>query len=128
MTSQEDAHEFISGLLDACHSAQVEQALGPGGEGEVEGATARTTGLWHLFGSATRQAVVCASCGGVSHRREGNTTFCLPISARGVASLEDALRGFFCREELSGDNACAPSGHWRRGGCVGAPRALSCGG
>ena len=101
---QEDAHEFVGGLLDALHTGLLGEACG-GNEAALDAATSETSSVFHLFGGGTRAAVRCSCCGGVSHRHASFLTLSLPIASRGVSSLDSALAGFFGSEELSGDNA-----------------------
>jgi hypothetical protein len=101
---QEDAHDFVHALLDACHVALLD-ALG--GEARYDGATAATSAVYHLFGGATRSTVRCGRCRGVSATHETFLTLPLEVSGR-ISSVEEALAANFTGgEELRGGNAYA---------------------
>jgi hypothetical protein len=101
---QEDAHDFVHALLDACHVAFLEPL---GGEARFDAATGATSGVYHLFGGATRSAVRCGRCRGVSATHETFLTLPLEVSGR-IGSVEEALAANFTGgEDLKGGNAYA---------------------
>jgi ubiquitin carboxyl-terminal hydrolase 36/42 len=99
---QEDAHDFVTCLLDACHMRSLDDL---GGEAAFDGATALTSGVYHLFGGVTRGAVRCCACGAVSHSYESFLHLSLEVTGR-ISSLEDALAANYCAtEQLTGRDA-----------------------
>ncbi len=102
---QEDAHDFVHAVLDACHVSLLDDL---GGEARFDSATRATSGVCHLFGGCTRSVVRCRRCGGVSATHEPFLTLPLDVAPRGVSTLEEALAASFGGgEELRGGNAYA---------------------
>ena len=86
---QEDAHEFLIGLLQRLQEAAL---LPHGGEERVGAEVAQTTELMQTFGGTLRSRLCCAVCERTSTSYEGFVDLALEL--RGASSVERALRAF----------------------------------
>ena len=86
---QEDAHEFLIGLLQRLQEAAL---LPHGGEERVGAEVAQTTELMQTFGGTLRSRLRCAVCERTSTSYEGFVDLALEL--RGASSVERALRAF----------------------------------
>nr|DAD37349.1 TPA_asm: hypothetical protein HUJ06_007990 [Nelumbo nucifera] len=108
---QEDAHEFLRYVIDACHNTclrlkklqQKQQQFrkgtescngGSGGSGE--------TIVKEIFGGALQSQVKCLSCGNESNKIDDIMDISLDLSQSN--SLKEAMQRFFQPEILDGSN------------------------
>ncbi|KAG1368388.1 ubiquitin carboxyl-terminal hydrolase 25 [Cocos nucifera] len=108
---QEDAHEFLRYVIDACHNtclkllkcltATARNAL-VAVEGSGEGAGGRSTVMKDIFGGALLSQVKCLACQGESNKTDEIMDISLDLFQSN--SLEDALARFFQPEVLDGNN------------------------
>ncbi len=106
---QEDAHEFLRYIIDACHTAGLRirkrlpasNANGDAGEEEV-----RVQGpcmvMKETFGGALLSQVKCLTCKGESNKTDEIMDISLDLP--GSNSVADALARFFQPEILEGSN------------------------
>ncbi|KNA07925.1 hypothetical protein SOVF_166920 [Spinacia oleracea] len=105
---QEDAHEFLRYVIDACHNTclrlkKLQQQRprkitnGSGGE-SFSGKTI----VMDIFGGSLQSQVKCLSCGTESNKVDEIMDICLEIS--NCSSLKDAMKRFFQAEILDGNN------------------------
>lgn len=105
---QEDAHEFLRYVIDACHNTclrlkklQQQRARkninGSGGE-----SFGGNTIVKEIFGGSLQSQVKCLSCGSESNKVDDIMDICLEIS--NCSSLIDAMKRFFQAEILDGNN------------------------
>jgi ubiquitin carboxyl-terminal hydrolase 36/42 len=106
---QEDAHEFLRYIIDACHTAGLRirkrlpasNANGDAGEEEV-----RVQGPYMVmketFGGALLSQVKCLTCKGESNKTDEIMDISLDLP--GSNSVADALARFFQPEILEGSN------------------------
>ncbi|XP_021764623.1 ubiquitin carboxyl-terminal hydrolase 25-like [Chenopodium quinoa] len=105
---QEDAHEFLRYVIDACHNTclrlkklQQQRARkvsnGSGGESFVGASIVK-----EIFGGSLQSQVKCLSCGTESNKVDEIMDICLEIS--NCSSLKDAMKRFFQAEILDGNN------------------------
>ncbi|XP_042413570.1 ubiquitin carboxyl-terminal hydrolase 25-like isoform X1 [Zingiber officinale] len=109
---QEDAHEFLRYVIDACHNAclKLHKLNGCGGasggvtngDSKVEGRSRPTTVMNEIFGGALLSQVKCLTCNGDSNKVDEILDICLDVFHN--SSLKDALARFFQPEELDGNN------------------------
>lgn len=102
---QEDAHEFLRYVIDACHNTclrlkklQLQRRKG-GSCGESGNGN---TIVKEIFGGALQSQVKCLSCGAESNKVDDIMDISLDILHCG--SLKDALQRFFQPEILDGNN------------------------
>ncbi|KAL3502998.1 hypothetical protein ACH5RR_037447 [Cinchona calisaya] len=102
---QEDAHEFLRYVIDACHNTclrlkklQLQRRKGGNGRESGNGNTI----VKDIFGGALQNQVKCLSCGAESNKVDDIMDISLDILHSG--SLKDALQKFFQPEILDGSN------------------------
>lgn len=107
---QEDAHEFLRYVIDACHNSclrlkklqQQHQKLKFGvSNGGNAGGTNESV-VKEIFGGALQSQVKCLSCGTESNKVDEIMDISLDILH--VKSLKEALQKFFQPEVLDGNN------------------------
>ncbi|KAL5716149.1 ubiquitinyl hydrolase 1 [Ranunculus cassubicifolius] len=93
---QEDAHEFLRYVIDACHntSLKVNKVVGERNCGE--------TIVKEIFGGELRSSVKCVVCGGESVKNDEIMDVSLDLWQ--INSVKDALGRFFGVEVLNGTN------------------------
>ncbi|XP_059661342.1 ubiquitin carboxyl-terminal hydrolase 25 [Cornus florida] len=106
---QEDAHEFLRYVIDACHNTclrlkklqqqrrKVANGSGGGGEG-LSGSTV----VKEIFGGALQSQVKCLSCGSESNKVDEIMDISLDVVHS--SSLKESLHKFFQPEVLDGNN------------------------
>ncbi|KAL6198947.1 hypothetical protein ACLB2K_028735 [Fragaria x ananassa] len=116
---QEDAHEFLRYVIDACHNTCLRlkklrrnitgNGLSNGnghanGNGHSNGVTAAlsSTVVMEIFGGALQSQVKCLSCGTESNKVDEMMDISLDVLHSN--SLKDALQRFFQSELLDGQN------------------------
>lgn len=106
---QEDAHEFLRYVIDACHNTCLRlkklQQQQRGKNGIVNGGDSGGTGetvVKEIFGGALQSQVKCLSCGAESNKVDEIMDISLDILHSG--SLREALQKFFQPEVLDGSN------------------------
>ncbi|KAK6132102.1 hypothetical protein DH2020_034168 [Rehmannia glutinosa] len=106
---QEDAHEFLRYVIDACHNTclrlkklQLQQRgkTGIANGGDISG-TGETV-VKEIFGGTLQSQVKCLSCGAESNKIDEIMDISLDILHSG--SLKEALQKFFQPEVLDGNN------------------------
>ncbi|KAL3613718.1 Ubiquitin carboxyl-terminal hydrolase 25 [Castilleja foliolosa] len=107
---QEDAHEFLRYVIDACHNTclrlkklqqqQQRGKVGTANGGDISGST--DTVVKEIFGGALQSQVKCLSCGAESNKIDEIMDISLDILHSG--SLKEALQKFFQPEVLNGNN------------------------
>ncbi|CAN4104359.1 unnamed protein product [Withania somnifera] len=102
---QEDAHEFLRYVIDACHNTclrlkklQQQRCKGSGGGVDGNGNTI----VKEIFGGALQSQVKCLSCGAESNKVDEIMDISLDVLHS--SSLRDALQKFFQPEVLDGSN------------------------
>ncbi|KAK1305398.1 Ubiquitin carboxyl-terminal hydrolase 25 [Acorus calamus] len=93
---QEDAHEFLRHVIDACHSASLKLLK------RKAGAAATATEVKEIFGGALMSQVKCLLCGRESDKVD--EIMDLSLDLIGCGSLAEALARFFQAEVLDGNN------------------------
>ncbi|XP_024960000.1 ubiquitin carboxyl-terminal hydrolase 25-like isoform X1 [Cynara cardunculus var. scolymus] len=104
---QEDAHEFLRYVIDACHTKclglkklqQQGQRLLTNGRGNSYGGS---TVVKEIFGGALQSQVECLACGNESNKID--EIMDISIDVFNSSSLKDALQKFFQPEILDGNN------------------------
>lgn len=116
---QEDAHEFLRYVIDACHNTclrlkklqqqQLRRGAAPAastngcGNGEtVNGSSSSSTVVKEIFGGALQSQVKCLSCGAESNKVDEIMDISLDVWHSG--SLKEAMQRFFQPEVLDGSN------------------------
>jgi ubiquitin carboxyl-terminal hydrolase 36/42 len=107
---QEDAHEFLRYVIDACHNTslrlkklQQRRSNAKGGDQAAAAATASsTTVVKEIFGGALQSQVKCLSCGSESNKVDDIMDISLDVLL--INSLKEALHKFFQPEVLDGSN------------------------
>lgn len=111
---QEDAHEFLRYVIDACHNTCLRlkklqhhrrKALVNGGKAVLNGAGGGLEGnsvVKDIFGGALQSQVKCLSCGKESNKVDEIMDISLDVMHS--ASLKEALHKFFQAEVLDGNN------------------------
>ncbi|CAI9088962.1 OLC1v1023434C1 [Oldenlandia corymbosa var. corymbosa] len=98
---QEDAHEFLRYVIDACHNTCLRlkklQLRRKGGDSGYEGTIVK-----EIFGGALQSQVKCLSCGAESNKVDEIMDISLDILHSG--SLKESLQRFFQHEILDGSN------------------------
>ncbi|XP_019193407.1 PREDICTED: ubiquitin carboxyl-terminal hydrolase 25 [Ipomoea nil] len=105
---QEDAHEFLRYVIDACHNTclrlkklqQQRKKVGNGSAGGGDGS--ESTVVKEIFGGALQNQVKCLSCGAESNKVDEIMDISLDVLHS--SSLKDALQKFFQPEILDGNN------------------------
>ncbi|KAL3821306.1 hypothetical protein ACJIZ3_007211 [Penstemon smallii] len=105
---QEDAHEFLRYVIDACHNTclrlkklhQQRRTNGVANGGDI-GGTGETV-VQEIFGGALQSQVECLSCGAESIKVDEIMDISLDILHSG--SLKASLQKFFQPEVLDGNN------------------------
>ncbi|CAA2982785.1 ubiquitin carboxyl-terminal hydrolase 25-like [Olea europaea var. sylvestris] len=105
---QEDAHEFLRYVIDACHSTclrlkklKLQRRKGGVENGGNSGGSGNTV-VKEIFGGALQSQVKCLSCGSESNKVDDIMDISLDVLHSG--SLKDALQRFFQPEVLDGNN------------------------
>ncbi|KAG8068072.1 hypothetical protein GUJ93_ZPchr0005g15468 [Zizania palustris] len=106
---QEDAHEFLRYVIDACHTAglrirkrlSVTNTNGDSGEEEVQ-VQGQCMVMKETFGGALLSQVKCLACKGESNKTDEIMDISLDLP--GSNSVADALAHFFQPEILEGAN------------------------
>lgn len=105
---QEDAHEFLRYVIDACHNTCLrlkklqQQKKARNGANGVDTGGGGETVVKEIFGGAFQSQVKCLSCGAESNKVDEIMDLSLDILHSG--SLKDALQKFFQPEILEGSN------------------------
>ncbi|XP_058071489.1 ubiquitin carboxyl-terminal hydrolase 25 isoform X2 [Magnolia sinica] len=113
---QEDAHEFLRYVIDACHNTCLKllkskkqllhQHHRNGGGGPANGADPllhrHDTVMKEIFGGALQSVVKCLSCGAESSKTDEIMDISLDLFQ--YNSLREVLRRFFQPETLDGNN------------------------
>lgn len=104
---QEDAHEFLRYVIDACHNTclrlkklqqlQQQRKSGSGNEGFGGGTVVK-----EIFGGALQSQVKCLSCGVESNKVDEIMDMSLDVL--NSSSLKECLQKFFQAETLDGNN------------------------
>ncbi|PHT43708.1 hypothetical protein CQW23_17733 [Capsicum baccatum] len=102
---QEDAHEFLRYVIDACHNTclrlkKLQQQRRKGDGSGVDGNG--NTIVKDIFGGALQSQVKCLSCGAESNKVDEIMDVSLDVLHS--SSLKDALQKFFQPEVLDGNN------------------------
>ncbi|KAF3441127.1 hypothetical protein FNV43_RR15038 [Rhamnella rubrinervis] len=98
---QEDAHEFLRYVIDACHNTCLRlKKLRRNGNGNVNSGTSSV--VKEIFGGALQSQVKCLSCGTESNKVDEIMDISLDVFHSN--SLKDALQRFFQPEVLDGNN------------------------
>ncbi|XP_052206993.1 ubiquitin carboxyl-terminal hydrolase 25-like isoform X2 [Diospyros lotus] len=101
---QEDAHEFLRYVIDACHNTclrlkKLQQQRRKGGAGE---SFVGSTVVKEIFGGALQSQVKCLSCGAESNKVDEIMDISLDVLHS--SSLKESLQKFFQAEILDGNN------------------------
>ncbi|XP_022732901.1 ubiquitin carboxyl-terminal hydrolase 25-like [Durio zibethinus] len=103
---QEDAHEFLRYVIDACHNTclRLKKFRRKGSEGGGGGGEAvnGNTVVKEIFGGALQSQVKCLGCGGESNKVDEIMDISLDILNSG--SLKEAMHKFFQPEILDEHN------------------------
>ncbi|XP_023552154.1 ubiquitin carboxyl-terminal hydrolase 25-like isoform X1 [Cucurbita pepo subsp. pepo] len=102
---QEDAHEFLRYVIDACHNTCLRlKKLRRNGNGNYNGggASGSSTVVKEIFGGALQSQVKCLSCGNDSNKIDEIMDISLDVLHS--SSLKEALHKFFQLEVLDGNN------------------------
>ncbi|XP_074311213.1 ubiquitin carboxyl-terminal hydrolase 25 [Silene latifolia] len=105
---QEDAHEFLRYVIDACHDTCLrlkklqQQRSKKTSNGIGKENFGSSTIVKDIFGGALQSQIKCLSCGNESNKVDEIMDICLEIS--GCSSLKEAMRKFFQAESLDGNN------------------------
>ncbi|XP_044503933.1 ubiquitin carboxyl-terminal hydrolase 25-like [Mangifera indica] len=103
---QEDAHEFLRYVIDACHNTclRIEKLKRKGSDREaLNGSVGNGTSVVkEIFGGALQSQVKCLSCGAESNKVDEIMDICLDVLHS--SSLKDAMQKFFQPEVLDGNN------------------------
>ncbi|XP_010487240.1 PREDICTED: ubiquitin carboxyl-terminal hydrolase 25-like [Camelina sativa] len=96
---QEDAHEFLRYVIDACHNTSLRlKKLRIKGNEPFNGNTA----VKEIFGGSLQSQVKCLSCGAESNKADEIMDISLEIL--NSSSLKESLQKFFQPEILDGNN------------------------
>lgn len=103
---QEDAHEFLRYVIDACHNTalrlkklQLQQQRRKVGIGEDFGGS---TVVKEIFGGALQSQVKCLACGAESNKVDEIMDISLDVLHSG--SVKESMQKFFQPEVLDGNN------------------------
>ncbi|KAL4555275.1 hypothetical protein LXL04_037890 [Taraxacum kok-saghyz] len=104
---QEDAHEFLRYVIDACHTTslrlkklqqQRRKYVSNGGGDGVSGSTV----VKEIFGGALQSQVKCLTCGNESNKVD--EIMDISVDVLNSSSLKEAFQKFFQPEILDGNN------------------------
>ncbi|KAM0063146.1 putative ubiquitinyl hydrolase 1 [Helianthus debilis subsp. tardiflorus] len=104
---QEDAHEFLRYVIDACHTTslrlkklqqQKRKLVSNGGGDSVSGSTV----VKEIFGGALQSQVKCLACGNESNKVD--EIMDISIDVVNSSSIKEAFQKFFQPEILDGNN------------------------
>lgn len=100
---QEDAHEFLRYVIDACHNTclRLKKLLQQQHNG-TEAPNCGDTIVKEIFGGALQSQVKCLSCGAESNKVDDIMDISLDVLQS--SSLKEALHKFFRPEVLDGNN------------------------
>ena len=98
---QEDAHEYLLGLIEAVQSASLRVAAKARGETPSQ-RLAETTEVQQLFGGHLHSQVVCHACRKASSSYEPFLD--LSLELKNAPTVTECLRRFTATEKLNGDN------------------------
>lgn len=98
---QEDAHEFLRYVIDACHNKclQLKKLRRKGGGETINGGSSVVK---EIFGGALQSQVKCLACGAESNKVDEIMDISLDIL--NSCSLKEAMQKFFQPEVLDGNN------------------------
>ncbi|CAK9151795.1 unnamed protein product [Ilex paraguariensis] len=104
---QEDAHEFLRYVIDACHNVclrlkKLQQMQLQRKKGGGHGGGGGNTVVKEIFGGALQSQVKCLSCGVESNKVDEIMDISLDVLHSG--SLKEALNKYFQPEVLDGNN------------------------
>ncbi|KAJ0733458.1 putative ubiquitinyl hydrolase 1 [Helianthus annuus] len=104
---QEDAHEFLRYVIDACHTTslrlkklqqQKRKLVSNGGGDSISGSTV----VKEIFGGALQSQVKCLACGNESNKVD--EIMDISIDVVNSSSIKEAFQKFFQPEILDGNN------------------------
>ncbi|XP_008809370.1 ubiquitin carboxyl-terminal hydrolase 25-like [Phoenix dactylifera] len=99
---QEDAHEFLRYVIDACHNTCLKLKRLSATTGNASAVVGPITVMKDIFGGALLSQVKCLSCKGESNKTDEIMDISLDLFQSN--SLNDALARFFQPEVLDGNN------------------------
>ncbi|KAL0900118.1 hypothetical protein Bca101_084079 [Brassica carinata] len=100
---QEDAHEFLRYVIDACHNTSLRlKKLRTKGGGECVNGNGSSTEVKEIFGGAMQSQVKCLPCGAESNKADEIMDISLEIS--NSSSVRESMQKFFQPEILDGNN------------------------
>lgn len=98
---QEDAHEFLRYVIDACHNTCL-RLKKLRRKGNNDNGPSTTSVVKDIFGGALQSQVKCLSCGAESNKTDEIMDISLDVLH--FNSLKQALQNFFQPEVLDGNN------------------------
>lgn len=98
---QEDAHEFLRYVIDACHNTCL-RLKKLRRKGNNDNGPSTTSVVKDIFGGALQSQVKCLSCGAESNKTDDIMDISLDVLH--FNSLKQALQNFFQPEVLDGNN------------------------
>lgn len=101
---QEDAHEFLRYVIDACHNTclRLKKLRRKGGDTAAVNGNGGNTVVKEIFGGALQSQVKCLTCGSESNKVDEIMDISLDVLHSN--SLKDAMQKFFQPEVLDGNN------------------------
>lgn len=100
---QEDAHEFLRYVIDACHNTCLRlKKLQQHRRSSSSSNSNATSVVKEIFGGALQSQVKCLSCGNESNKVDDIMDISLDVLLSN--SLKEALHKFFQPEVLDGNN------------------------
>ncbi|XP_076916016.1 ubiquitin carboxyl-terminal hydrolase 25-like [Bidens hawaiensis] len=105
---QEDAHEFLRYVIDACHTTslrikKLQQQKGKFvGNGGSDDSFSGSTVVKEIFGGALQSQVKCLACGNESNKVD--EIMDISIDIVNSSSVKEAFQKFFQPERLDGNN------------------------
>ncbi|XP_030552135.2 ubiquitin carboxyl-terminal hydrolase 25 [Rhodamnia argentea] len=101
---QEDAHEFLRYVIDACHNTclRLKKLLLQQQHNGTEAPNCGDTIVKEIFGGALQSQVKCLSCGAESNKVDDIMDISLDVLQS--SSIHEALHKFFQPEVLDGNN------------------------